>query len=253
MDLTSKPQLMNERDAVFYKVGCLSSMNDDLVLDAIQTQIAHDITKAHTVVDALLEIQQTRKSERLDFEIVRLRSESIVSTIELRAAYRDFEIGESGDGISTEVLIGLLRASVHTGSFPNLEIIVKSRNDLELDQILENQYLDLEDTPQEDPILDMYYAQNPVGLANIGNTCYLNSLLQYIYTIKEIRETVLNMDAYVENENDPHWKEKVIDGRTLSRQDVAEAKESKLSIRWEKNKKHGPRLTHPPFSPFFPF
>jgi len=237
VDLSSKPQLMKERDSVFNKIGCLSSMNDDLVLDAIQTQIDHDVTKAHILVDALLEIQQTRKSERLDFEIVRLRSQNIVSTIELRAAYRDFEIGESGDGISTEVLIGLLRASLHTGTLSNLDIIVKSRHDLELDQIfLENPYLDLEDAPQEDPILDMYYAQNPVGLANIGNTCYLNSLLQYIYTIKEIRETVLNMDAYVENEDDPGWKEKVIDGRTLSRQDVAEAKESMLlncPLGWE--------------------
>ncbi|GJJ69979.1 hypothetical protein EMPS_02328 [Entomortierella parvispora] len=225
VDLASKPQLMKERDSALGKLGCLSSMDDDLVLDALQSQIDHDVTKAHILVDALLEIQQTRKSERLDFEIVRLRSEHIVSTTELRAAYRDFEIGESGDGISTEVLIGLLRASLHTATFSNLEIIVKSRKDLELGQILESPYMPLEDIPQEDPILDMYYAQNPVGLANIGNTCYLNSLLQYIYTIKEIRETVLNMDAYVENEDDPNWKEKVIDGRTLSRQDVAEVKE----------------------------
>lgn len=226
---------MNERDSALGKIGCLSSMSDDLILDAFQTQLGHsDSTpiKAHTLVDNLLEIQQTRRSDRLDFEIVRLRSESIVSSIELKSAYMNFEIGESGDGISTEVLIGLLRASIQSGSGTrsNLEIIVKSRNDLEMDQIVDDSFLAFgADTLQHeegDPILDMYYAQNPVGLANIGNTCYLNSLLQYIYTIKDIRETVMNMDAYVENESDPNWKEKVIDGRTLSRQDVAEAKES---------------------------
>lgn len=32
----------------------------------------------------------------------------------------------------------------------------------------------------------------PVGLTNIGNTCYLNSLLQYLLTVKPIRDIVLN-------------------------------------------------------------
>lgn len=34
----------------------------------------------------------------------------------------------------------------------------------------------------------------PVGLNNIGNTCYLNSLLQYLFTVKPIRDIVLNYD-----------------------------------------------------------
>lgn len=32
----------------------------------------------------------------------------------------------------------------------------------------------------------------PVGLDNIGNTCYLNSLLQYLYTVEPVRDVVLN-------------------------------------------------------------
>ncbi|GAA5923833.1 ubiquitin-specific protease UBP2 [Sporobolomyces koalae] len=31
----------------------------------------------------------------------------------------------------------------------------------------------------------------PVGLTNIANTCYLNSLLQYFFTVRELREAVL--------------------------------------------------------------
>lgn len=34
----------------------------------------------------------------------------------------------------------------------------------------------------------------PVGLHNIGNTCYLNSLLQYLFTVRPVRDIVFNYD-----------------------------------------------------------
>lgn len=36
----------------------------------------------------------------------------------------------------------------------------------------------------------------PVGLNNIGNTCYLNSLLQYFYTIRAVRDVAMNIEEY---------------------------------------------------------
>jgi len=34
----------------------------------------------------------------------------------------------------------------------------------------------------------------PVGLGNLRNTCYLNSILQYLYTVRSVRNLVLNSE-----------------------------------------------------------
>ncbi|KAG0368980.1 ubiquitin-specific protease ubp2 [Gamsiella multidivaricata] len=223
LNLSEKSTLMSEQHSALGKLGCLTDMSDNIVIDAFQTQVAHDVTVAHPLVDLLQEAQKQRKSEQLGIEIACQRSEGVVTTAELGKAYRDFEIPNNGEGINNDVLVGLIRGSLVPGSKESIRIISKARNDSSIYELLEQPSMIV--PQEEDPFLDIFYAQNPVGLSNIGNTCYLNSLLQYIYTIKEIRETVMEMEAHVENEDDNNWKEKAIDGRILNRRDVKEAKE----------------------------
>ncbi|KAI4282274.1 MAG: hypothetical protein L6R35_005449, partial [Caloplaca aegaea] len=63
----------------------------------------------------------------------------------------------------------------------------------------------------------------PVGLANIGNTCYLNSLLQFYFTMKPLRELVLNFDEHKMALTAENLVKKVVGSRKISRQEVQRA------------------------------
>ncbi|KAL7938896.1 hypothetical protein V8C35DRAFT_289485 [Trichoderma chlorosporum] len=55
----------------------------------------------------------------------------------------------------------------------------------------------------------------PVGLHNIGNTCYLNSLLQYLFTVKPIRDIVFNYDSLRLDLNDDSIQERRLGGNKM--------------------------------------
>lgn len=72
----------------------------------------------------------------------------------------------------------------------------------------------------------------PRGLNQLGNTCYLNSLLQYFYTIKELREGIAPLaveDTYpdVDKFKDDDLKNHRVGGRMVSRHEVVRSRRCK--------------------------
>ncbi|CAI5755754.1 unnamed protein product [Candida verbasci] len=57
----------------------------------------------------------------------------------------------------------------------------------------------------------------PAGLDNIGNTCYLNSLLQYYFCIKPLRELILN---FKETDSNDFPKDRTIGGRKVEQPEL---------------------------------
>ncbi|KAL8713864.1 MAG: hypothetical protein Q9220_002009 [cf. Caloplaca sp. 1 TL-2023] len=66
-------------------------------------------------------------------------------------------------------------------------------------------------------------AEWPVGLANIGNTCYLNSLLQFYFTMKPLRDLVLAFDQYKMDLTMGSPTKRTVGSRTVLREEVQRA------------------------------
>ncbi|MCJ1311014.1 ubiquitin-specific protease ubp2 [Agyrium rufum] len=73
------------------------------------------------------------------------------------------------------------------------------------------------------PRTDEQLASEPVGLGNIGNTCYLNSLLQFYFTIKPLRDLVLNFEDYKMPVDTFAASRKQVGSRKVSRKEIERA------------------------------
>jgi ubiquitin carboxyl-terminal hydrolase 25/28 len=83
--------------------------------------------------------------------------------------------------------------------------------------------------PNSNPQMQPAGAMQPIGLQNIGNTCYLNSLLQYYYTVKVIREVVMNFDQYRMNLTSGELATKRVGGRKISQSEIIKAQQCMYS------------------------
>ena len=72
-------------------------------------------------------------------------------------------------------------------------------------------------------------AEWPVGLENIGNTCYLNSLLQFYFTVKPLRDLVLNFDAHKMTVDPYALSKKQVGSRRVSTKEVERAQNCSYS------------------------
>ncbi|KAG0146217.1 hypothetical protein CROQUDRAFT_44674 [Cronartium quercuum f. sp. fusiforme G11] len=117
-----------------------------------------------------------------------------------------------------------------------IETIAKHRNSeliknkllfQEIEENGSNNLPNMDVVPYSPPTMINY--DLPAGLNNIGNTCYLNSLLQYFFSVRELREVLLRFPEYaqelaeVDDEPEKEWKR--VGGRVVSKPEVARSKQ----------------------------
>ena len=99
-----------------------------------------------------------------------------------------------------------------------LAVIAKAKNSPRL-----KEYVNSNMNSSEYPISEW-----PVGLENIGNTCYLNSLLQFYFTIKPLRDLVLKINEYKMPADGEGLKMKRVGSRNVSKKEVDRAQQCEI-------------------------
>ncbi|KAI9342437.1 hypothetical protein BD770DRAFT_329830 [Pilaira anomala] len=216
--------------------GLTSGATDRLVAWTYN-KLMHETTNTmdpYDAMDALVAIANQTNSVILQTLVACERSKGKISRSDIGDAYAYYGVTEdlADDGL----LIGLyqvkvsdepLEKSIHQDK---LKTIAIARASSELIEFLKQEKGIVSTSSNTQSVEDMMgvpahminSSQNtPVGLNNIGNTCYFNSVLQYYFTILPFRNTVINNEQFVE---DRVSEPKKIGGIEVDQSEVIRAK-----------------------------
>ncbi|KAK9727888.1 ubiquitin-specific protease ubp2 [Basidiobolus ranarum] len=213
---SSKPP---QDHTIYYELlGVHYNAADSVVEWAYNKAIEHDPSSTPEFLDALLNAAQTRKSDELSQAVQMERSQGRYSESDLRTAYAHFEAQDHS--IPDEDLIAVYH--IHLSERPDkveehreaLRLIGQARMSDRISQFLSTGKKDW----MEDCVYETFIDNTPVGLDNIGNTCYLNSLLQYYFSIRDLRNAVVYSGEFSLDKSKQ-------DGKVITSQDIENAQQ----------------------------
>jgi ubiquitin carboxyl-terminal hydrolase 25 len=188
------------------------------VLDVAKSlQIADNKNLEDQAVQAVRIIARERKSEFLTDWIATGFSTGAQNAMDIAEAYRVLGVQNrevDDEMISVVYNTRILDNPANANHF-NLAVttIGRDRNSAQLLSLAQN----------DAPIDPQGALEEPVGLENIGNTCYLNSLLQFLFTMHELRRLVLDFEHYKMSLDAKSMENKQVGRRKVSIKEVQSA------------------------------
>ncbi|KAB8343044.1 hypothetical protein FH972_022638 [Carpinus fangiana] len=170
--------------------------SDDFIIPLYTAKLADAGAGDERPREALLIIAKKRNSAGLQGYLD--QGEVPAPLMDIQQAYLTFGI-EGGSSVDDQFILDAFSISIaeapgRTKDFRNaLSVIAKERNSPSLQSALQDAathttQFQAKSAPDE-----------PRGLGNLANTCYMNTLFQWFFYIKPIRERVLNFDEYKED------------------------------------------------------
>ena len=148
--------------------------------------------------------------------------------MDLSEAYALFDISAMSDRKNID--LSVLESSLALAAPNDVAKLQKAFALVQQDQA--QNYNNKEQKPKEpgSRVNDYPLESWPVGCRNNGNTCYLNSVLQFLFTIKPLRDLVLNFETYRQDPSPEALKNKKVGRTVVTPQRVATAQKFVLEL-----------------------
>ncbi|KFY81977.1 hypothetical protein V498_08669 [Pseudogymnoascus sp. VKM F-4517 (FW-2822)] len=194
----------------------------DTPSDFIEAQaiaMATEVDKS-IVAPMLSVIGNTRGDLSLQIAAASMEAGNVTSNLSLKEAYKRLQIQD--ENTSEESVFAYYQTLIEDAPLGSKEsyleairVIAKSRNSNFL-------FAKIND-PNAVVAPQRSTADQPVGLDNIGNTCYLNSLLQYYYTVRPVRNVVMNFEDFRMPLTAENIVKKRVGGRAVGKGEIVKA------------------------------
>jgi ubiquitin carboxyl-terminal hydrolase 25/28 len=193
-------------------LGVEENTSDDFIIPMYTAKINDNPTSKDLARRAVELIAADRKSDALKHFLK--TGEAGVVAMDVGDAYRllqipDRTVDDTAILAAYTICIDEVPTQIETYS-QALGIIAKEKN-----SSLLSSYVSGATTNTDRNLLEW-----PVGLQNIGNTCYLNSLLQFYFTVRPYREMVLDFESHKTGLDDETLRFKKVGSRKVSRLEV---------------------------------
>ncbi|EEB06487.1 ubiquitin carboxy terminal hydrolase Ubp2 [Schizosaccharomyces japonicus yFS275] len=202
-------------------LGVSSDIDDSLLISVFVVKSEDDALKAR---EALQMIGEQRRSKAI-LEFIGVGGSDMADSVveeppmDINMAYEVLNVQDRN--LSDELMINVYDFAVEDRPQDAdllrraLECIGESRDSTLIRHYLKEGNLNV---PPPPVTLDV-----PVGLENNGNFCYLNSLLQFYFIIKPLRDAVLNIDQHKEDVDGYTETEKIVGGRKIAKWELRRA------------------------------
>lgn len=204
--------------SIYAKLGCVRDMPDGMIWEVFRTLQGETPHQSPIFFDHMIEIAESRNSEFLLGEIALAKSQGEYSLKDVKKALQHFELPENtneideGEVLSRYQMLTMMNPNEAGEHRTNLKLLAMVFASKEIEGYLETGQL-----------LNRSNEHRPIGLDNIGNTCYLNSLLQYFFSVKYLRKHVISSSSKIEvldydMDEECDWIE--IDNRKVDKRDI---------------------------------